>query len=553
MAAFHLELARGSRKSIPVSTPYIEGHHKLCATKPTKSLGIEGYTELNRSQFLRPSCELRESLSYLTDTQVQVLKDICLVANFSQEFFLSVSKDQWLRTAIICDNPNALFFSDQVKIKDLNPLSPDAVSITIHSKVVPYWPELQVARHDSAPEDARKRPVCFPSMFPGVAVSENKSVAKQLDELEEQWHQRDGDEEGDQHRGGTPFWNIESGDVVIVKSDLGKGGQAVVGKILWRGGIFARKVFKQKEEFDTELEVVRQVFHPHIVYSFGLSISTNEKKQEHGRWYNRPFFSKKEKQHDEKQEAQHSLLMELLDGDLFLLIRDRVRLEGRSKPPFPHRDSVHMLLQVAKAMAHMHGLAEPVIHGDLKSQNILVSHCEILGDVCQYFVKVADFGSAKILNSSSTFRPNQGTTKYSAPEVLMARSEENPEINCPQKIDVYSFGIIAFEVLTGLEPYKNSPSVLVAKEGVTGLVPYEGVSSPSEFKKGVIAGILRPPLQEACSRSNFWSDQPDLVALVESCWHPEPPARPHFSEVAERLESIYNGLNQVRCVASLCP
>jgi serine/threonine protein kinase len=246
--------------------------------------------------------------------------------------------------------------------------------------------------------------------------------------------------------------------MVIVKNKVGEGGQAAVGTVLWRGGIFARKVFTLKAEFYTELEVVRHVSHPHIVYTFGLSISTDENIQQHG-------------------EEQHSLLMELLDGDLYCLIRDRVRLGGRSRPPFSRRDSVHILLQIAKAMAYIHDLAEPVIHGDLKSENILVSKCGILGDVCQYFVKVADFGSAKLLNPSSPFRASGGTTKYAAPEVLRARSEGDLAISCPQKLDVYSFGIVAFEVLTGLEPYKKSPSVLVSKEGVAGLVPYEiGIS-----------------------------------------------------------------------------
>ena len=538
----HFELAQGSRRSIAalaVRDGEIDGRQKLGETLPTQLLGVDGYSKLCESQFIRLAFELgSECFPDLRGRQVQLLKELCLAANCSEEFFLSGSKDQWLRTAVICrsGNANALFSSELIEQECRSVIS----SITIHSNVVPrypYWSKLQDVR-DGAPDVARKR-VYFPTTFLDLALSGDKSLAEKLDEWEEreeecaivrQWHQRDEGEESDEHRAWTPFWNVGPDDVEVVKKKFEGGSQADVGKILWRGGIFARKVFQDKETFETELEVVRRVSHPHIVYSFGVSIT------------------------DEDQQEQHSLLMELLDGDLFLRIKDRVRLVGRSTPPFSHLDSIHILLQVAQAMRYVHGLPEPVIHGDLKPQNILVSHCEILGDVCQYFIKVADFGSAKILkptnggSSNEISKSNGGTTEYTAPEVLRARSEMNLVIDCPQKIDVYSFGILAFQVLTGLEPYR-------------------GVTSRKVLKEGVIAGTLRPPLREACSRPKFWSDQPDLISLVESCWDPNPSARPFFFvpqvadpsqadpslahpsvatlSVADRLEIIYNGLIQV--------
>lgn len=553
----HFELARGSRRTTAKpGAHYIDGREKLGKTQPITLLGVDGYTKLSESQFIRLSRELgSELLPDLKGKQVQVLKDLCLVAKCSEEFFLSASKDHWLRTAIICNkqDPNDLFSSEVAKIKFLDPSSPnpspsEAVWITIHSNVVPrdpYWSKLKAVREEVR-EVARKR-VYFPSTFLDVAISEDKSLVEKLNEWEdweqecpiaEQCHDRDDDQERDKHRASRPFWKIGADDVKLVDSTFVEGSsQADVWKILWRGGIFARKVFKDKSAFDRELEVVRKVSgHPHIVYSFGVSINTDEKQRD------------------------HSLLMELLDNDLHWLIADRVRLRGCGhRPPFSRPDSVHILLQVAKAMAYVHNLAEPVIHGDLKPHNILVSHCEILGGVCQYFVKVADFGSARILESksSSTFNPTRGTTKWAAPEVLKAFNRSSEKISIdddPKKIDVYGFGIVAFQVLTGLEPYEGSASLLVQKEGSRELVPYEGVSTRGDLRQGVVGGTLRPPLREACSRPNFWSDRQDLIALVESCWNSEPSARPHFSEVADRLESIYNDLNQVRCpAASPCP
>ena len=527
----HLELAQGSRSSTDVGVlygaPFIDGCEKLGETQRTELLGVDGCAKLSRSQFIRLSHALGESFPDLRGVQVQFLKELCLFANCSEEFFLSVSKDQWLKTAIIGPKkkgPETLFSSEVIKKQRHTLIS----SITIHSTVVPcrlYWPKLQAVR-DEADEVASKR-VYFPSTVLEVALSEDKSLVEKVKEWEKkkeecaiakQWHER----ENALEKTSRPFWKIGSNDVKVLNSNFVEGSQAGVWQISWRGGIFARKVFKQKRTFDTELEVVRRVSHPHIVYSFGVSVHT-----------------------DGKQQGQYSLLMELLDRDLFALIEDRVRLEGYNKPPFPRQDSLDILLQIAKAMEYMHNLDEPVIHGDLKPKNILISHCEILGDVSQYFVKVADFGSAKIMlksNSSSTFNPEGGTTQYAAPEVLKARSEKTSiKDDDPKKIDVYSFGIIAFQVLTGLEPYKKFERLRVSKK------PYQGVPSREVLMKGVIAGTLRPPLQEACSRANFWDDS-DLTALIESCWDPESSARPHFSEVVILLERIYNNLTQVFCL-----
>ncbi|KAG0553818.1 hypothetical protein KC19_12G041700 [Ceratodon purpureus] len=514
----HLELAQGSRRSadgVSYGAPFIDGCEKLRETQPTKLLGVDGWAELNRSQFIRLSRALGESFPDLKGMQVQILKDLCLYANCSEEFFLSVSKDQWLRTSISGEKDPNLLFSSEVIEKQCRTL---VSSITIQSIVVPwhlYWPKLQEMK-DKAGEVASER-VYFPSTVLEVALSEDKSLIEQLREWEKKKEEcaiakQCHDSDDDEGKASRPFWNIGLNDVKAVKKVAG-GSQAVVGKIIWRGGLFARKVFNQKHIFDTELEVVRRVSHPHIVYSFGVSSSPDK--------------------------TQYSLLMELLDGDLSILIEERIRLRGYKNPPFSRIVSVDILLQIAKAMAHMHDLDEPVIHGDLKPQNILVSHCEILGDVGQYFVKVADFGSAKILksNSSSTFYPEGGTTRFAAPEVLKAVSERTPIPDDPKKIDVYGFGILAFQVLTGLVPYEKFPSLQVSKK------PYQGVSHRGDLKKGVIEGTLRPPLREACSRPNFWNDS-ELLTLVESCWDPESSARPHFSKVIDQLESIYNNLIQ---------
>lgn len=93
---------------------------------------------------------------------------------------------------------------------------------------------------------------------------------------------------------------------------------------------------------DAELSIVEHLSHPHIVYSFGVSHSTDKR----------------------------SIFMEEMDSDLNQLIVEKVRDNGNA-PPFSHHDSVDILLQLAKAMAYTHG--KDVVHGGLKPENIYVS------------------------------------------------------------------------------------------------------------------------------------------------------------------------------------
>jgi serine/threonine protein kinase len=108
--------------------------------------------------------------------------------------------------------------------------------------------------------------------------------------------------------------------------------------------------------------------------------------------------------------------------------------------------AAHILLQLAEAVDHAH--ARGVIHRDLKPTNIILSSKDHVPDV----VKVLDFGVAKIIapeyadSVRSTGNIALGTPAYMAPELLEGGGGDT-------RIDIYSLGCIAFELLTGRPPF----------------------------------------------------------------------------------------------------
>ncbi len=142
------------------------------------------------------------------------------------------------------------------------------------------------------------------------------------------------------------------------------------------------------------------------------------------------------------------LAMEFIDGGTLAdIIRNRA---------LPVSTSIQVLLRIARAVAAAHRLG--IIHRDLKPQNILIdsSIIEPALDTPVGFIKVADFGIARILESleSLTLTGMQpGTALYMAPEQVEARSRDI----CPAT-DVFSLGAILYTMLTGASPFA-SPSV----------------------------------------------------------------------------------------------
>ena len=280
------------------------------------------------------------------------------------------------------------------------------------------------------------------------------------------------------------WWFVDMTDVSSVKH-LGSGSGGAVWKVLWNGGTFAMKVFKNRTARNNEASIAVLVSHPHVVHYFGVS--------------------------DPKDDfSGYRLFMELLDTDLYNFIDQSSK---NDEPLFPTDKAMfEVLLQIAQAMEHLH--KENVVHGDLKPHNILLGWFDLINPDEKYcLVKVADLGSAQRVES---FRCPDGTTLYAAPEVLRRRMDRQLKIEQPLKIDVYSFGIVVYQVLTGL----------LSMEEIYGDINY------LQCAQGVREGRLKPDLTKLrdCPRP--------LQDLVKGCLFVKPAIRLTFSQICCKIQSL---------------
>ncbi|XP_010099737.2 LOW QUALITY PROTEIN: serine/threonine-protein kinase STY13 [Morus notabilis] len=167
-------------------------------------------------------------------------------------------------------------------------------------------------------------------------------------------------------------------------------------------------------------------------------------------------------------------------------------LMKRQSRSVPLKLAVKQALDVARGMAYVHALG--LIHRDLKSDNLLI--------FSDKSIKIADFGVARIEVQTEGMTPETGTYRWMAPEMIQHRPYT-------QKVDVYSFGIVLWELITGMLPFQNMTAVQAAFAVVN---------------KGV-----RPIVPNDCL--------PVLGEIMTRCWDANPDVRPPFTEVVRMLEN----------------
>ncbi|XP_077231320.1 serine/threonine-protein kinase STY46-like [Tasmannia lanceolata] len=165
----------------------------------------------------------------------------------------------------------------------------------------------------------------------------------------------------------------------------------------------------------------------------------------------------------------------------------------KQKGVFKLPSLLKVAIDVSKGMNYLH--QNNIIHRDLKAANLLMDENEV--------VKVADFGVARVQSQSGVMTAETGTYRWMAPEVIEHKPYDH-------KADVFSFGIVLWELLTGKLPYKYL--------------------TPLQAAVGVVQKGLRPTIP--------MHTHPKLEELLERCWQHDPTSRPDFSEIIVILRQI---------------
>ncbi|CAH1647414.1 unnamed protein product [Spodoptera littoralis] len=235
---------------------------------------------------------------------------------------------------------------------------------------------------------------------------------------------------------------------------LGAGAQGIVFGGQYRGELVAVKQLRDKN--DCNIKHLRKLNHENIVQFKG--ISTNG--------------------------PSACIIMEFCQyGPLFEYIH--------SGSSFLPSQILKWAKEIAQGMAYLH--SHKIIHRDLKSPNVLIAD--------NLVVKVSDFGTSREWNDVSAVMSFTGTVAWMAPEVI--RHEP-----CSERVDVWSYGVVLWELLTQEVPYKNLETHAIMW--------------------GVGTDTIALPVPSTMPGS--------MQLLMNQCWNRTPRNRPPFKIIAANLE-----------------
>lgn len=209
-------------------------------------------------------------------------------------------------------------------------------------------------------------------------------------------------------------WVIQRSEIQLTGPELGRGGWATVSVALFRGTrVAAKSIHNQiishhnRQLFIREMNMAARIRHPNLVQFVGAT-----------------------------QEGEMIILTELMPTSL------RRELEREHRMSTKQVRSIS--LDVVRALNYLHLMKpDPIIHRDISSANVLLEPAP--ND--SWKAKVTDYGSVNFLQRLQTVGP--GNPTYAAPEA------NDPSLQSP-KMDIFSFGILLIEMLTGELPPSNA-------------------------------------------------------------------------------------------------
>lgn len=361
-----------------------------------------------------------------------------------------------------------------------------------------FLPEFVASVKKAALEESEKPVEVQPDARPANSpVCDNDKDGKKFDE------NTDGDQDPDvhgscdQHKSSgiesTPaeaealskgLQTIKNDDLEEIK-ELGSGTYGSVFHGKWRGCDVAIKRIKascfdgrpsERErliaDFWKEAQILSSLHHPNVVSFYGVV-------------------------RDGPDGSLATVTEFMVNGSLKQFLRKKDRTIDRRK-------RVILAMDAAFGMEYLHG--KNIVHFDLKCENLLVNMRDPQRPIC----KIGDLGLSKVKQHTLVSGGVRGTLPWMAPELLSGKSDMVSE-----KIDVYSFGIVMWELLTGDDPYSDMRA--------------------AEIIGGIVNNSLRPQIPSWCD--------PEWKSLMEGSWAGEPAQRPSFTEISQRLRKMAAAMN----------
>ena len=224
---------------------------------------------------------------------------------------------------------------------------------------------------------------------------------------------------------------------------IGLGGMAVVYKARCHrlNRLVAIKILKDelskdeefRNRFHAESQAVAMLSHPNIMSVYDVS----------------------------SHEDADYIVMELIDG---ITLKQYMEKKGNLN----WKETLHFAMQIAKALEHAHGRG--IVHRDIKPHNVMV--------LKNGSAKVTDFGIARLMSQSNTLTKEAlGSVHYISPEQAKGGRVDN-------RSDLYSLGVVMYEMMTGRAPYDGDTPVAVAIQHING-----GAAMPSTLNPNIPGGL----------------------------------------------------------------
>ena len=218
----------------------------------------------------------------------------------------------------------------------------------------------------------------------------------------------------------TSHWIVRSEEVEMIGPELGRGGWAIVSVATFRGVHVAAKTIHRQiishhnvQLFRREMNMAARLRHPNLVQFIGATM-----------------------------EGNMVILTELMPTSLRAQLQQDIYM--------PPKIVMSVSLDVARALNYLHQMQpDPIIHRDISSANVLLEPIQRW----QWRAKLSDYGTVNLFHQLETVNP--GSPVYAAPEA------NDPRLQSP-KMDIYSFGALMLEMLTGQLPTpEDRPALLI--------------------------------------------------------------------------------------------